>query len=206
MPSQDSDTEALLLRAGKGDEGAMRCLMDRHRARLKRMVAVRMDPRMRTRVDASDVVQEALMEAARRLPSYTRSQPLPFYPWLRGIAWQHLVDLHRQHVGARKRTLRREVSADMQLPDESAIDLVQRLASSGTSPSQRAIREEVRERVRSALNRLSPEDREILVLRHLEQLKTAEIAVILGIDEGAVKMRRLRAARRLRDLLDQYVA
>jgi RNA polymerase sigma-70 factor (ECF subfamily) len=94
----------------------------------------------------------------------------------------------------------------MQLPDESAIDLVQRLASSGTSPSQRAIREEVRERVRSALNRLSPEDREILVLRHLEQLKTAEIAVMLGIEEGAVKMRRLRAARRLRDLLDQYVA
>ena len=92
----------------------------------------------------------------------------------------------------------------MGLPDDSAIGLVQRLVSSGTSPSQHMLREELRGRVRSALDLLSPEDREILVMRHLEQLQIGEIAAILGIDEAAVKMRRLRAARRLRDQLDQY--
>jgi len=203
MLSQESNGEELIVLAAAGDEEAIRRLFSRHRARLKRMVAVRLDPRIRARLDPSDVVQEVLMEAALRLPAYVRSPALPFYPWLRGIAWQRLVDLYRRHAVAGKRSLRREEPPEMQLSDASASQLADRLAFSGTSPSQRVLREEMSQRVRAALESLSTADREILVLRHLEQLTVSEIAVILGIDEGAVKMRRLRAARRLRDLLDQ---
>jgi RNA polymerase sigma-70 factor, ECF subfamily len=204
MPPQDSDTEELVRRAGQGEEAAMHVLLDGNRSRLKRMLAVRMDRRLLARIDPSDVVQETLMEAARLLPSYAQSRPLPFYPWLRGVAWERLVQLHRKHVGAQKRGADREAPADVGLSDESAIGLVQRFASSGTSPSQHMLRKELQTRVRSALDLLSPQDREILVMRHLEQLQVSEIAAILGMDQGAVKMRRLRAARRLRDLLDQY--
>jgi RNA polymerase sigma-70 factor, ECF subfamily len=205
MPSPESNAEELIVLAAGGDQEAMGRLFDRHRARLKRMVAVRLDPRIRARLDPSDVVQEVLMEAAERLPAYARNPPLPFYPWLRGIAWQRLVDLYRRHLMAGKRSLRREEPLDMQLSDASATHLLERLASSGTSPSRRMLREEMCQRVRTALERLPAPDREVLVLRHLEQLTVSEIAVILGIDEGAVKMRRLRAARRLRDLLGPFL-
>jgi RNA polymerase sigma-70 factor, ECF subfamily len=203
MPPPNQDSEAdLIRRAGCGDRDAGEQLLSRHRRRLRRMISVRMDPRLNARMDPSDVVQEVLAEAARRLPEYVGSTPLPFYPWLRQIAWEQLVKLHRHHLRTQKRSALRERNFGLGLSDQSALALAEHLLASGTSPSGRAMREELRERVRRALGQLDPGDREILVMRHLEQLQIGEIAAMLGISEGAVKMRRLRAAEQLRRLLE----
>jgi RNA polymerase sigma-70 factor (ECF subfamily) len=148
-------------------------------------------------------VQETLAEATRRLPKYAQNGSVPFFLWLRQIAWDRLVDLTRQHVVAQKRSLDREEAVEIGLPDHSAMQLAGQLTSGGTSPSGRVVREELRERVRSALDALAPGDREILILRHWDQLSISEIATVLGLSEGAVKMRRLRAAEKLRKLLDE---
>jgi RNA polymerase sigma-70 factor (ECF subfamily) len=147
------------------------------------------------------VVQEALVDAAGRLSDYARRRPLPFYPWLRQLAWDRLIELHRRHVAAGKRSVKREEPDVLRLPDESAAQLASRLADLGGSPSEHVVREELRQRVRVALDRLAPGDREVLVLRHLEQLLTAEAAAVLGIGERAFKSRQLRALQRLRALL-----
>jgi RNA polymerase sigma-70 factor (ECF subfamily) len=166
------------------------------------MVAVRLDRRLVTRLDPSDVVQEALADAARDLPNYLRKPTMAFYPWLRQLAWERLVRLHRDHIDTRRRSVNRERATLPPLPDQSAIDLARRLVSSGTSPSGFAIREELQERVRATLRRMAPRDSEVLVLRYLEMLTNAEIAEVLGITEGAVKVRHFRALERFRGLLD----
>jgi RNA polymerase sigma-70 factor (ECF subfamily) len=196
------ETDALIRQAADGDRSARQQLIALHRERLRRMVAVRMDSRLASRIDASDVVQEALAEADRHLDAYFQERPLPFYPWLRQFAWQRLRHLHRHHVGARRRSVAREVPCELPLPDHSALDLARRMTASGTSPSRRLIRDEELQRVQAALSRLDPRDREVLVLRYLEGLSTEEIAAVLGIRAGAVKMRHLRALERLRGLLD----
>ena len=185
MPEQKPDTDELLRRADAGDTSAEGALLDRYRARLRQMVAVRLDPRLAARLDPSDVVQEALAEAARKLPQYLQHRPVPFYPWLRKIAWERLVHLHSRHVGAQKRSVTREGPPDLALPDESAMQLVDRLVASGTSPSRRVAREEMRRRVRAALERLPSHYREAVILRHPEQLTFEEIAGVLGISETA---------------------
>jgi RNA polymerase sigma-70 factor (ECF subfamily) len=200
MPETAPDTEELLRRAGRGDPRARGALLDRHRARLRRMVALRLDPRLAARVDPSDVVQETLAEAGRRLDDYLKDRPLPFYPWLRQIAADRLADEHRRHIGAARRSLRREEPPG--LPGGSALELADRLLDRGVGPSEAARREELRDRVRAALDGLPDRDREVLVLRHLEQLLVREIAAVLGITEGAVKVRHLRALQRLRAALD----
>lgn len=172
-----------------------------HRNRLKRMIAIRLDRRMAARVDPSDVVQETLTQAAQRLSSYLQERPLPFYPWLRQLAWERLIELNRRHIYAKKRSVTREESAGLPLPDESALQLADRLLAPGSSPMNQLVRAEQRDRVQAALARLGTRDREVLVLRHLEQLSTAEIAAVLGIREGAVKTRHLRALQRFRELL-----
>jgi RNA polymerase sigma-70 factor (ECF subfamily) len=166
------------------------------------MVRLRLDPRLAARVDPSDVVQEALAEASRRLDDYLDHPPLPFYPWLRQIALDRMLDLRRRHLRAGKRSVSREEPGVLSLPDESAAELASKLIDLGSSPSRHLLREELRERVRAALERLPEADREVLVLRHLEQLPVREIAAVLGVGEGAVRMRQLRALARLRDLLD----
>ena len=143
--------------------------------------------------DASDIVQEALAEAAGRLPDYLSRRPLPFYPWLRHIAWQHLQKCHQRHIGAQRRSVDREGKGEPTLTDESAAQLVDRLVSDDTSASGRVIRAEERQRLRAALALLPARDREALVLRHLEQLSTAEIGAVLGISAGAVMTRHTRA-------------
>jgi RNA polymerase sigma-70 factor (ECF subfamily) len=163
------------------------------------MIALRLDPRLAARVDPSDVLQDALAAADRRLSDYARARPLPFYPWLRRLACDQLAVLHRRHVRAGKRSVRREELPA--LPDASVQELAERLFARTGSPSARAQREERRARVRSALEDLAERDREVLVLRHLEQLTTPEIAAVLGVSEGAVHVRHLRALRRLRDRL-----
>jgi RNA polymerase sigma-70 factor (ECF subfamily) len=164
------------------------------------MVAVRLDPRLVARLDPSDVVQDALAEADRRLDGYLRDRPLPFYPWLRQLTAERLDDAYRRHVRAARRSVTRELPAPA-LPDASAAELVGRLLGSGSAPSETARRHELQERVRAALAALPASDREVLVLRHLEQLSARETAEVLGLTEAAVKSRALRAAQRLRDLL-----
>ena len=166
------------------------------------MISVRMDPRLAPRVDASDVIQDTLAEACRELPDYLERRPCPFYPWLRQIAWKHLVDLHRRHVKAQRRTVRREARLDMALSDPSTALLADRLAASGTSIPGRLVRQELLARLRQALDELAPQDREIVVLRHLEQLSLKEAAVIVGITHVAARSRYRRAIQRLHVLLD----
>ncbi len=202
MPRPKPDTDELLRRADTGDASAVGPLLDRHRDRLRRMITVRIDPRLAARVDPSDVVQEAFAEASQKLPDYLRDRPLPFYPWLRQIAWQRLVRLHQRHIGAQKRTVNRECHAELALPDESVMQLANRLVASGTSPSRRAIREELRGTVRAALDRMAPHDREILVMWYLEQLSVSEIAALMEMTETAVKSRHRRALQRLLRLLE----
>jgi RNA polymerase sigma-70 factor (ECF subfamily) len=202
MPAEPADAEGLLVeRAVRGDYQAREQLLAGNRARLRQMVAVRLDRRVSPRVDPSDVVQDALAEAARKLPDYLKEQPVPFYPWLRRIAWEHLAKAHRRHLGTKKRSIAREVAGEGALPDESVLLLAARLVDPGDSPSAHLAREELCARVQGALARLAEYDREVLALRYLEDLSIREMAAILGISEGAVKMRHLRALERLRPLL-----
>jgi RNA polymerase sigma-70 factor (ECF subfamily) len=183
-----SDTEELLRQSAAGDAAARQQLLERYRRRLRRMVALRLDRRLAARLDPSDLVQEALAEADRQLSDYLRERPLPFYPWLRQIAWLRLVDAHRRHVRASKRSVLREEGVPL-LPDESALELADRLFARGSSPSARLRQKELRDRLRAALALLRERDREVLVLRYLEDLSVAEVAAVLGLAEGAVKMR-----------------
>jgi RNA polymerase sigma-70 factor (ECF subfamily) len=203
---EDSATEELLILAGRGDRVARDRLLAQHRGRLRQMIAVRLDRRLAARIDPSDVVQETLAQAAERLADYIESRPVPFYPWLRKLAFDRLIDLHRRHVRAQKRSVTREEPQMMTLPDESAMELANRLLSRGSSPMAQLLRAEQKGRVQSALLHLPPRDREILILRHLEQLSIAEISAVLEITEGAVKLRQLRALERFRDLLSHEEA
>src|SRR4051812_405648 len=202
MATGTPDTERLIEQAAGGDDEARQQLLARHRARLHRMIAVRMDRRLSARVAPSDLVQEVLIDAARALSDYLRRRPLPFYAWLRQFAWDRLLKLHRHHIRTRKRSVDREQQWALPLPGGSVMELARRLVASGTSPSRRLVRDELRDRLRVALALLSERDREVLVLRHLEQLSTAEVAAVLGISVGAVMTRHTRALERLRNLLD----
>ncbi|MCA9263081.1 MAG: sigma-70 family RNA polymerase sigma factor [Planctomycetales bacterium] len=200
MNVPETDTDLLLRRTKEGDRQARDQLLERHRHQLRRMVEIRIDPRIARRVDPSDVVQEALLDAAKRLPQYIDDQPLPFLPWLRQFAQNRLIDAHRRHL-ARKRDVNRE--ADWHLSDHSVRDLAKLLVTDATSPSRGVSRTELNERVRQLLSGMKPTDREILVLRHLEELSIADIASVLGITESAAKKRQVRALLRLRQQLGE---
>lgn len=201
MPSASPDTDVLLDRAAAGNQDARHKLLVRHRDRLKKMVALRLDRRLAARVDPSDVVQEALADADRKFSKYLQDRPIPFYPWLRQLALERLIKLHQRHR-AHKRAVSREEYRLQALPDQSALELAQKLVDPMSGPSQQLLRDELRRRVRAALERLPPRDRELLVLRYLEQLSTRDIAIELETTEGAVKVRHLRALTKLRSLLD----
>jgi RNA polymerase sigma-70 factor (ECF subfamily) len=200
------DTDHLLDGVRNGSQGAREQLLARHRDRLRKMVAFHLDRRLASRFDPSDVVQEALADADRKLDEYVLRPPLPFYPWLRQIAWDRLLDMRRRHLRAAKRSVGREEPDFLDLPDDSAVLLANRLFDLGSTPSQHVLRNELRGRVQAALALLSPRDREVLVLRHLEQLTTAEIAAVLSLGVGAVKSRHLRALQRLRGFLGADLA
>lgn len=191
--------DELLERIRQGDAGAQEELLRLVRPRLVQIVRARMDPRLRGRVDPSDVVQETLADAHKHLDDYLRDRPLPLVLWLRKLACNHLVDLHRQHVLAQKRSVLREARHKFgSLSEEAAGELSDLLIADNTSPSLAARREELRLRLLTALQEMSEKDREVLTLRHLEGLTVLEIAAVLGVTESAVKVRHFRALNRIR--------
>ena len=199
---EESLTEELLQRAGEGDAAAIGQLLHHHRQRLRRMVAFRMDPRLSARLDASDVVQETLAEAADKIEEYIRKRPLPLYAWLRQIASRRLVHQHVRHLWTGKRSVNREEQADLPLSDRSALHLARQLQGPTAGPSSAMIKREQTERLRAALQRLRMRDREVLILRYVEQLPAKEIAAILDVTPAAVNMRHIRALERLRELVE----
>lgn len=203
MPDPNNqEIQRLLEQTAAGDESAAQRMLELHRNRLRAMIALRIDRRLSARVDPSDVLQETFAEAHQKLPEYCRTQPIPFYPWLRRIAWEKIVQLHRQHVLAQARAVTREERMDVGLPDQSALDLADRLVAKGSSATQRMIQGELRARVQVALAQLDPRDREVLVLRFLEQLSIEETAATLDLSQEAVKSRQRRALERFSELVD----
>jgi RNA polymerase sigma-70 factor, ECF subfamily len=194
-------TQNLIDRAGHGDDNARRELLERYRGYLRRMAAARIDRRLAPRVDASDIAQEALADAARLLDEYIKKPPLPFVIWLRHLAKERLRDAHRRHLHAQRRSVARE-SRGLDQPDPSALKLSQLLVARDTSPSNRMSHQERIDQVMTALGSLGPRDQEVLVMRFLERLGTAEIAEALGLSVGAVESRQLRALMRLRRCLE----
>jgi RNA polymerase sigma-70 factor (ECF subfamily) len=164
------------------------------------MVSARLDTRLAPRVDGSDIVQETLVEASTRMDDYLRERRLPFFGWLRFLASERVLKAHRHHLSTQRRSVSRE-SRLPELSDASAMSFCSQFVADDTSPSNRMSRKEDMERVMSALEALSPRDREVLVMRHFEQLSTAEIAEAIGLTEAGVKARLLRALARIRGLM-----
>lgn len=192
----------LVARAGRGDRVAFVELLERYRGRLRRMVALRLDPRLQGRVDASDVIQEGYLDAMSRLEEYARDPRVPFYIWLRFLVGQRVQDEHRRHLGTAGRDVGREVSIYRgAMPGASTGVLAARLLGELTSPSQAAQRAERRVRLQEALNLMDPLDREILVLRHYEQMTNGDAAAALGLDKSAASKRYIRALVRLKEIL-----
>ncbi len=187
----------------QGDESAAVELLARYRERLKRMIAVYIDGRLLSRFNASDVVQETFIEAHQKLRAYLIEQPIAFYPWLRQIAWEKLIQLRRHHWESQKRSVQRERHGWGAFSDESIVVLADRMSHPQVTPSEELLRTELRYRVRTALARLSLRDREVLILRYVEQLSTAEAADVLGISQATFLKRHVRALRRLRTRLDE---
>jgi RNA polymerase sigma-70 factor (ECF subfamily) len=197
-----SETLRLVERLRGGDRAALAALFDHYRDRLCRMVDLRLDPRLRARLDPADVVQDAFLDAAARLDHYRNEQKFPPYLWLRLIVGERLATLHRHHLGTRMRDAGREVSLyRAALPQASTAALASMLLGRQTSPTQAALRAERLLRVQEALNSLEPVDREMLALRHFEQLNRAEAAQVLGITEEAGAKRYIRALKRLKNVL-----
>jgi RNA polymerase sigma-70 factor (ECF subfamily) len=204
-PSADEpvgEVTRLLAQAAGGDRHAWGRLLELHRERLRRMVARRLDRRLQGRVDASDVLQEAYLDASRRLEEYVRQPTMPFFLWLRFLVRQQLLQQHRFHLGTRGRDADRERALSQgPLPEASSAALAERLLGRLTSPSQAALRAERKLLLQEALDRLDPLDREVLALRHFEQLSNGEVAEELGLDKSAASKRYARALVRLKDLL-----
>jgi RNA polymerase sigma-70 factor, ECF subfamily len=202
MWPDSSETQQLLDLARAGDAAARNSLLERHREALRRMVGLRMDPLLRRRLDASDIVQDVLVEADRRLADYLEAARMPFQVWLRHLARDHLIDAHRRHRGAARRSIDREQSPASSLdPDQSALDLADLVRDRQLTPAAAATHHELETRFQSAIESLDETDREVILLRHFEQLSNQETAAALELSEPAAGMRYLRAMRRLRSLL-----
>ena len=202
--SEGRPTLVLLDRVRSGDADAVNSLLQRHRDVIKRMIDRRMDRGVRQRVDASDIVQDVMIEANRRLGDYLENPTMPFQLWLRHMARDRLVDAHRRHRVAATRSVDREVP--LVIPsagDQSQVDMGGQVADRGLTPAAAATWHELERRFASAVELLEEGDRQIVLLRHFEHLSTAEVAEVLGLSKPAAGMRYLRAMRRLRVLLDE---
>jgi RNA polymerase sigma-70 factor (ECF subfamily) len=197
-----SATEELLERARRGDQSAVGALLEGQRHRLQRMLALRLDGRLRGRIDPGDVIQDAFLEACGRLEEYLRQPSMPFYLWVRFITIQRLNALYREHLGAQKRDARREVALYRSPSGEASTEaLAAQLLGTLSTPSQTVSRAELRARLRETLAGMDACDRDVIALRHFEELANAEVAAVLGIDESAASKRYVRAMARLRQLL-----
>jgi RNA polymerase sigma-70 factor (ECF subfamily) len=202
MTSEPSNTNTLLQRVRDGDQEALAELFGRHRERLKRMVRLRLDRRLQGRVDPSDVLQEAFLDVARRGPEYAANPAMPLYLWLRFLTGQRLLALHRHHLGTQMRDAGQEVSLHRgAIPQASSASLAAQLLGRLTSPTQAVLRAELQLRLQEVLNGMDPLDREVLVLRHFEELSNGETAAVLGIQKSAASNRYVRALRRLKEIL-----
>jgi RNA polymerase sigma-70 factor, ECF subfamily len=201
MSADTPTNEDLLEAAHNGDEDALAALVERHRDRLERMVLLRMDRRLQGRVDPADVVQETYLAVRGKFPQYSADPPLPFFLWLRLEVGQKLVDVHRFHLGTQMRDAGQEVSLHRgALPQVTSLSLAEHLLGKLTSASRAAMRAELKLRVQEALNSMDPHDREVLILRHFEELSNAEAAQVLGIKPSAAVNRYVRALKRLKDV------
>ena len=203
MTDEPGETEDLLVRAARGDREALAALWERHRKRLRQMVRLRLDRRLQGRVDPSDVLQEAYIDMAERLPEYVRDRAFTTYLWLRLVTGQRLMQIHRRHLGTAMRDAGREVSLYRgALPQASSISLAAQLLGRFTTASRAAIRAERQLQLQAVLNGMDPMDREILALRHFEELSNGEAAQVLGLSKTAANNRYMRALSHLRDLLE----
>ena len=192
-------TEIELLKSG--DENKIAEVFSQYEEKLQRMVRFRLDRRLYGRVDTADVMQDVWMEASRRIEDYTSNPAVPFFIWVRQIAWQIIIDLHRRHLGAQKRNVSQEVSLAKSGVGTS-ISIAAQLVGDLTSPSQAAIREEKLVKLRDALESMDKIDREVLALRHFEELSNNEVAEVLGQQKTAASNRYVRALKRLKSILE----
>lgn len=202
MHPNSTEIEALLERAQKGDRSAVEQLLASSREPIRRMISLRLDPALSARLDASDVVQDVLIEASHRLDDYLRSPAIPFALWLRHIARDHVIDAHRKHRKAQRRSLDREQHlAASAWNNQSSADLMTQIYDQELTPASAAIRQEMQRRLEQAIDRLEDEDRELILMRLSEGMSNQEVATLYGLTGPAASMRYLRAVRRLQALL-----
>ena len=202
MPAEgEADIVELLARVRAGDQPALADLFARHRDKLRRMVQLRLDHRLAGRVSPSDVLQEAYIDALKRIDHYFEKPDQPFFGWLRLVVGQRLADVHREHL-AQKRDVGHEVPIHRGGPGADSACLAACLLGSGTSPSNAAARTESFGRLEEALEQMDALDREVLALRHFEELGNADTAEILGIQPAAASKRYVRALARLKQILE----
>lgn len=202
MWPKTQNTEQLLANIQQGDSDAVNQLLDRHRVAVRRMIDLRMDQMLKRRVDASDIVQEVMIEANRRLQSYLENPVMPFHLWLRQMAKDRLIDAHRRHRGAARRSIDREQPLAAAATDESSADLVAQLSDQQLTPAAAATWQELQRRFQAACDQLDSQDQEIVLMRHFEQLSNGETAAALNLSPQAASMRYLRAMRRLRECIN----
>ncbi|MCA9133939.1 MAG: sigma-70 family RNA polymerase sigma factor [Planctomycetales bacterium] len=197
-------TTELMSEARAGDRQAVEMLLDRYRDALRKMVGQRLDQRIQGRVDVSDVVQDVLIEANRRLPAYLANPSLPFHLWIRQIAKDRIIDAHRRHRVSSKRSVDREQRLSARpAVDASTINLAVQLRDPQLTPAAAATRRELARHIQAAIELLEERDREVILMRHYEQLSNQEVAQVLELSEPAASMRYLRALKRLRGVLDE---
>ena len=202
MWPESDRTHEILRDVADGDPEAVNRLMDRHRDAVRRMVQLRLDHAVARRVDASDVVQDVMLEASQRLSDYLKNPGMPFHLWLRQLALDRIIDMHRRHRGAQRRSVDREQNfSGVGNDEQSAADLAALLRDAELTPAAAALRKELQARFVTALQQMDEGDREIIVMRHFEHLGNSEAAEALGLIAPAAGMRYLRAIRRLRAVL-----
>ena len=204
MLEEQEDPQDFLERLKENPEGVLADEYDRYRDRLWRIVNFRLDQRLLGRVDADDILQEAYLDAATRIEHYLNDPATTFFIWLRTIVGQTLIDVHRRHLGAQKRDARREVKQKRRVFSAStSFQIADVLLGDLTSPSQAALKEELARQLHEALESMNEIDREILVLRHFEELSNLEASEVLEIEPKTASMRYFRALTRLRSILVQ---
>jgi RNA polymerase sigma-70 factor (ECF subfamily) len=202
MWPSEQETDGLLNAAKAGKPGAVDALLGGFREPLRRAVGLRLDPMLARRIDASDIVQDVLLEANQRLAEYLKNPRMPFVLWLRHLAQDRIIDTHRRHREAQRRSIDREepIHAPAWAEDSNA-NLVAHLIDPDRTPATEAIRHELQRKLTECIHQLNEDDREIILLRHHELLSNQETAQVLNLSEAAASMRYLRALRRLRDVL-----